>query len=302
MKKITTTAMCASLLTAGALGLCSNEPVYADVAVGDAIVTLGEDLTVSQKNKVLEEMGVSEKDVQIVYVTNDEEHQYLGSFIPASQIGSKAISSAKIVYGAKNSGLVVESNNISFISNEMYLNALSTAGLTDAKVFVTAPFEVSGTGALTGIFKAYEEATGEKIDEDQKLLANEEMVTTMELADETGVSQKEASDFVAAVKEALSKEEPKTQEGVQVIVNQVAQQQGIALSNELNDKFVGLFDQIKDLKIDWEKVNATFEQAKEKWNAFAESEEGKNLIDSIKHFFVSIWEGIKAFFTSLFGN
>ena len=29
----------------------------------------------------------------------------------------------------------------------MYLNALMTAGVKDAKVYVTAPFEVSGTAA-----------------------------------------------------------------------------------------------------------------------------------------------------------
>ena len=33
----------------------------------------------------------------------------------------------------------------------MYKNALTTAGITDADVKVTAPFEASGTAALTGI-------------------------------------------------------------------------------------------------------------------------------------------------------
>ena len=38
----------------------------------------------------------------------------------------------------------------------MYINALATAGVKDASVYVTAPFSVSGTPALTGIIKAYE--------------------------------------------------------------------------------------------------------------------------------------------------
>lgn len=68
----------------------------------------------------------------------------------------------------------VQTHNISRITDEMYLNALMTAGVKDAKVYVTAPFEVSGTAALTGLMKAYETTSGEKISEDVKKVANEE--------------------------------------------------------------------------------------------------------------------------------
>lgn len=48
------------------------------------------------------------------------------------------------------------------------------------------PMEVSGTGALTGIQMAYEKASGQKLDETKTKLANEEIVTTGELADKVG--------------------------------------------------------------------------------------------------------------------
>ncbi len=42
----------------------------------------------------------------------------------------------------------------------MYISALATAGITDARIIVASPFEVSGTAALTGVYKAYEDMTG----------------------------------------------------------------------------------------------------------------------------------------------
>ncbi|MWU51514.1 DUF1002 domain-containing protein, partial [Escherichia coli] len=49
----------------------------ADAAPGDVIVTIGEDLTDEQEQNILEEMGVAGKNLDIVYVTNEEEHRYL---------------------------------------------------------------------------------------------------------------------------------------------------------------------------------------------------------------------------------
>ena len=59
----------------------------------------------------------------------------------------------------------VTTSNITWCTPEMYISALATAGITDAKVVVAAPFEVSGTAALTGVYKAYEDMTGKKLDQ-----------------------------------------------------------------------------------------------------------------------------------------
>src|SRR5690625_4705264 len=97
-------------------------PVNAVEMVGEEIVTLGEDLSVAQKNQLLDEFGVSEDEVDIIYVSNEEEHEYLGEFIPREQIGSNAISSAKITIGEEESGIVVHTNNINYITGDMYAN------------------------------------------------------------------------------------------------------------------------------------------------------------------------------------
>src|SRR5690606_28961916 len=121
-----------------------------------------------------------------ITVTNEEEHKYLGDYIPKAQIGSKAISSSKIQIEKKGSGLEVQTNNINWVTDEMYLNALMTAGVKDANVYVTAPFEVSGTAALTGLIKAYEVSTDKAIPEDVKQVANQELVETAKLGDKIG--------------------------------------------------------------------------------------------------------------------
>lgn len=280
----------------GAFNVVNTPVAYADSQPGDVIVTLGEDLSVGQKNTVLEDMNVNENDVQIVYVKNSEEHNYLDQYIPQAQIGTKAISSARITLGEKGTGLVVETNNVDYITNQMYLNALSTAGVTDAKVYITAPFDVSGTGALTGIIKAYEVSSGQKIDEGQKQVANEEMVTTAKLGADKNIGQEKASEFINRVKEEITKEKPKTEDDIRALIQRVANEMGITLTDDQLQQLVDLFNKIKDLNINWEKVNQTFKSAKEKWDNFAQSEEGKNIIDSFISFMHSIWNGIKSFF------
>lgn len=271
-------------------------PAYADLIVGENIVTLGEDLTDDQEAKLLEEFGVNRDDVTIVYVTNDEEHKYLGGLIPDSQIGTRAISSSLITVGEEGSGIVVETNNISYVTSDMYVNALTTAGVQDVKVQVSAPFKVSGTGALTGIIKAYEQESGEKINDDQIRVANEEMVQTSELVRIEGIPAEKANDLIDQVKERIAKENPQTVEEIRVIIEEVASGLGITLSEERLQQLIDLFNRIKDLNIDWDKVNRTIDAAKDKWDEFAASEEGQGIIDAIINFFKAIWDWIVSLF------
>lgn len=272
--------------------------VFADAVEGDVVLTLGEDLSIAQKEKVLDNLEVTEDDVsEIIYVSNDEEHQYLGSYIPSSQIGTKAISSAKIEFGEKGSGIVVETENISYITPEMYTNALATAGVTDSKITVTAPFNVSGTGALTGVIKAYEETTGKSIPEEQKQAANEEMVLTADLASDDAIGSDKAVEFVQKVKEDIAETKATSDDDIRSIILAVAKEMGIELNEEQVLKFIDFFKTVKDLDIDWSKVNDTISAVKEKWNDFANDEETKGLIDSITNFFSKLGDWLLSLFS-----
>ena len=142
----------------------------------------------------------------------------------------------------------------------MYINALATAGVKDAEIYVTAPFEVSGTAALTGIIKAYEMTSDKAIPEDVKQAANEEMVTAAELGDQIGTE--EASSLITKIKEEMSQNTPQTETEVKEIVEQSANDLGITLTDEQRQSLIDLFNKLKELNIDWNAVGEQLTEAK----------------------------------------
>ncbi len=266
---------------------------FADAAPGDIIVTLGEDLTDSEKQNLLKEMDVP-ADVETVTVTNDEEHQYLGEYISKAQIGSKAISSTKITVGEKDSGLNVETNNINWVTEEMYANALTTAGVTDADIYVTAPFEVSGTAGLTGILKAYEVTADVEIPEEKKQVANEEMVKTVKLGDRVGADK--ATELMTKIKEELAENPVETEEDLRALIQRVAKDVGIQLTDEELDGLVSLFNRMKELNIDWDQVKSNLENVRNNLSDFLNKEETQGFIRTILDFLISLIEALKNLF------
>lgn len=266
---------------------------FADMAEGDMIITLGENLTEEQKNMLLAEMNAPEN-AQIITVSNKEEHQYLGNYISKSLIGTRAISSSAITVAKEGSGLEVKTKNINWVTDEMYINALITAGVKDAKIYITAPISVSGTAALTGIIKAYEISADTTIPEDVKQAANEEMVETAQLGESVG--KENAAALIAKIKEEIAKNAPKTDADMRAIIEQAASELGITLTEEQIQSLIDLFNKIKDLDIDWNQVGEQINQAKDKISKFLESEEGQSFLESLKEFFVSLIDAIKSFF------
>jgi uncharacterized protein YpuA (DUF1002 family) len=267
--------------------------VLADVAEGETIITLGENLTADQKQKVLDDMKAP-ADAQTILVSNAEEHKYLSQYVPKAQIGTKAISSSKITYTKKGSGLVVQTHNISWVTDAMYTNALITAGVKDADIYITAPFQVSGTAALTGLMKAYETTANKPIPEEVKQVANQEMVTTAKLGDQIGSDK--AVELVTRVKEAIAENPPKTTEDLRILIEKLAKELGITLTEEQLNNLVTLFDKMKNLNIDWDQVTNQLNKAKEQVSAFLSSEEGQTFLDQIKDIFASFIDFIKSLF------
>lgn len=288
-------------LLAAAVVLCTIPKIsLADAAVGDVIVTLGADLSNENRQKVLDELNVPDNATKVT-VTNKEEHEYLGKYISNAQIGTRAISSSSITVAKKGSGLDVKTHNIDSITDEMYLNALMTAGVKDAKVYVTAPFEVSGTAALTGIIKAYEVSSDKAISEDVKQVANQELVTTSDLGDKIG--DKNASALIANIKDDFAKNGvPDTKEGIEKKVDDAASNLNITLTDAQKDQLVSLFNKMKNAKIDWGQVGSQLDKAKDKITKFIQSDEGKSFVQKVIDFFASIWNAIVSVFTGDSGS
>ncbi|BBO00078.1 DUF1002 domain-containing protein [Sporolactobacillus terrae] len=289
MKKISLLVACLML----AIGLFIPTKVFADAAPGDVVVTLGANLTADQKQSILNEMGVDADTAQIITVNNSEEHQYLDNYLSKAQIGTRSISSSKITLGKSGSGLTASTHNITYVSKDMYINALATAGVKDADVYVTAPFPVSGTAALTGLIKAYETETGKKIPEQKKQVANEEVVTTAQLADKDGVGKEKAADLVTAIKNNLAQNKPQSREDVEQAVRDAAKQVNVTLSSADIQKLVDLFDKMRSMNINWGDVGSQMQQLQDKVKQLANS-------DQTKGFLAQVFQAIGDFFSSIF--
>lgn len=271
-KKIITLSL-AFILVFSSLG-------FADVAVGDSIVSIGADLTKEQREKMLDEFKYSENE-NIIEVTNNEEHEYLGGIIPKAQIGSKALSSAKITYTKEGSGLNVNvSDKINYIKPEIYKNALITAGVSDVDIYVSAPISVSGTAALTGILKAYEVSTGKTLSKEFKKTVNEELVLTSEIGEDVG--NEKAAEIINNIKIQISEKAPKNKDEIRNIINNTTNNYNIKLTDNQVEELTNLFDKMKDLNIDWDKVAKEAEKIKDKATEYFSSEEGQSFLQSLK--------------------
>ncbi len=234
-------------LVALVISLALLIPGFALAAQRNAdIVCFGGDLTAKQVLQVADYLDVNIDDVDVITVTIDEERAMLGDYVSRDKIGSRSISSARVQLRERGRGITVRTHNITWVTSKMYAQALTTAGVTDARVTVAAPFEVSGTAALTGILKAYEGIAGEALGNDAKDVASAELVLTGTLADFVG-DPDQVSDFISQVKEEVVEQGLSNEEEILPIIENISQQQGISLNAEHKDSIVNLMTDIGNL-------------------------------------------------------
>lgn len=272
--------------------------VKADSVDVKPYLAFGADLNSSQKAKVMKLMGVAEgelADYETIEVTNEDEHNYLDAYLDKSVIGTRALSSVKIEEADAGTGITVEAHNISFCTEEMYTNALVTAGISDAKVTVAAPFSISGTAALVGAMKAYSTMTGEEIDNDNADAATNELVLTGELGDSIG--KDEAAKLVALVKNKVLTEELDSEEEIMDAIDDASQELDLNLTSEQKSKLSDLMKKIGSLDLDVDKLKSQAQSIYNKLkNMDIDLEGAQGFLDKIKGFFSSLWDKIKSFF------
>lgn len=286
MKKHRLKVSIATILT---IILSFSALAYADTS---AVVTLGKDLTQDQKKQMIEMFNVTEDEVTLLEVNNEEERQYLEGVASEGQLGTRTISSSYVELLDGGSGIQVETHNISWVTKEMYASALATAGVKDAKIIAAAPFPVSGTGALTGVLKAFEVATGEKISEEQKKIANEEVFQTGELGDEIG--QEEAGNLMKEVKEKVISDDIKGLEDIKQVVIEIAGDLNININEDQTEKIAQLMDKISGLNLDKEQITSQLKNIGQKIDDVIKNNEEvrsllQRILDAIKNFFASIF-------------
>ncbi len=266
------------------------------------ILALGANLSEEQKATVLNLLGVNPAELdsyKVIYVTNEQEHQYLDQYLGAGVIGTKALSSVLIRPAAEGAGLNVTTYNISYCTIDMYRNALITAGLKDADVYVAGPTNLSGTAALIGAVKGYEEMTGENVGEEALEAAVNEIVVTGDLGDILGDSEA-ASDIIAYIKQQIAEEHVESDEDIERIIRNAMKEFNIDLSDEQVQELIKLMNKISKLDLD---VDALAKQAGELY----EKLKGMGLdLDSVSteqvgNFITRFFDAIVSFISNLFG-
>lgn len=240
--------LCSLCLTAG-----GAVPAMADSA---RVVTLGADLTQDQKDTMMRYFKTDASQVQILTITNQDEREHLGDYIPLEQIGTRTLSCA-YVKPTQSGGIKVRTANLNYVTGNMIANALSTAGVTNCEAVAACPYEVSGTGALTGVIMAYESASGQKLDSTKKDLATKEVVVTGDLAQQVGNDN--ATNIINQAKLQIIGDNIQNADEIYNIVNNIAVQNNVALSQEELETIVALLQEIAQQSYDIEQMKETLE-------------------------------------------
>lgn len=272
----------------------SVEPTPAEQPANQR-VTMGADLTEVQRAAVYRDFGIEEGSVRELTVTNAEERAYLEGLVPDRKIGSVALSCIYITTLDPGAGLDITIYNINYCTEQMYVNALTTAGITDAKVIVSAPFPVSGTGALTGVYKAYEDITGVALNDLAKLVGAEELVVTGELAEYIGGT--EAAEIVSQLKNILDQTQAMSDAEVRDEIRRIAEMYSVNVTDAQVEQLLNLVRKLEGLDTG-ELQQRLAGLAKTAQSVNTVSDTISRVYESVKDFFASIGD----FFVRLFGG
>lgn len=257
--------------------------------LGAPIVVYGANLSEAEKETVGQALNVAEEpEIEEITVSGQD----LVKFIKDSNASSRMYSSAKITRKDEGAGLVISivtPENITEVSEEIYANAMLTAGIENATVEIAAPKPVTGHSALVGIYKAYEVTTGEQLDIERTDVANDELALATSIASNAGVDDEQVATLLTEIKKQIAEQNPVSREEVAKIVEDQLTALNINLSETDRQLLIDLMDQIRQLDIDFsqwsEQLTDISKTIEDKFGAILEDE--------------GFWNSVKAFFNNL---
>jgi len=310
-------------LTSGvlALGLAILAPSKsADRVAIDPMFTYGETLTDSQFEETKELLGV-EDGTEEIEVQVSELNDLLQDSYPYSQV----YSSAYITAADNDGGVTVEiatPDTITSITQVQYENAAITAGAVDVNIKVASAVEVDGSGALAGVYKAFESA-GQTLDADAREVAQDELAVTSTITEENqdtaGYSDDDLNAAIADIKSEVAslKEENGgnisvdeitvivnnvinnynlddviSQENIQAIIDQMQNFSALELTDEQKAQLSNLASSLSDAA-----SSAASNVADTASSAIANTD-----TEQLKEDSLSIWDRILSILDNIFGT
>ncbi|MDM5326414.1 DUF1002 domain-containing protein [Neobacillus sp. CF12] len=264
---------------------------------GLPIVVYGEALSAAQKDEVRKLLNVTDTSkVKEITVSGED----LVTYIKGDR-HSNMYSSAKITRKDSGKGLVINQvtpENITEVTDEMYANALLTAGIQDAVVDVASPVKVSGHSALVGIYKAYDEGEGAGLNKDRTEVANEELNLATDLAKKEGMDQDKVSELLTEIKKEIAEQNPATKEELAAIIDEKLKTLEINLSEQDRQLLLDLFEKMRNLNINFDNVKSQLETLTQDIQQRIEEAVGdKNFLQKVSDFFKELIDSIKSIFS-----
>ncbi|EGQ2787110.1 DUF1002 domain-containing protein [Staphylococcus pseudintermedius] len=189
----------------------------------EEIFIQGADLNNNQLVETKEKLGVG-NNVTTYKVTNTDVIEYTGTEYDFIH------SSALIKPKRFTSGVDVEietPENITRITLEQYMNAAITSGIQDATIKIASVDQVTGEGALTGIYKAYA-TQGHRLNAQDIQNANQEMNHLARISEnhqnKDGYSDEALNEAVAEMKAQIAEAKASHQQLNSTTINQIVNQ------------------------------------------------------------------------------
>lgn len=237
--------LCSALMATASLPAVALQPVMADAS---KVVSIGNDLTAEQKKTMMKYFGISgDKSVQEITVTNKDEVSHLSGYIPLEQIGTRTVSCAYIK-PTESGGIKVRTANLQYVTANMIASTLADLGIKNCEVVSACPFQVSGSGALTGVMMAYEKATGTVINKDKKDIATQEVVITKDIAKDIGTAQ--AENIVNQAKTEVVQNNVTNKTDIQNTVTNIINNNNVNITEQQIDNIVDLVEDVANQDYD----------------------------------------------------
>lgn len=319
-KAITSLAVATLLLSAsGVVKAAENKEDW-----DEPVFIKGADLEGQDLQQTENDLGVDDN-----YETYNVNVNDVSNYIPNSSNLSYIYSSATIEHKKWGKGVDVKidtPDNITKVTSEQYQNAAITAGIKNAEIHIASVDQVTGEGALAGIYKAYEEK-GNNLNAEDIQNSNQEMNDLGRISEENkgkdGYSDEALNASIADIKEQLAdikqnQDKQITQQQVEDTVNKVLDERGlseilsenqiqminnnmvnVANSNALTSDPKAFKQNAKDVLKNIEKnsddlLNKAKDKAKD-----LNTEENRNLLQRIWDSIVEIIQSIIQFFSNL---
>lgn len=292
----------------------SSQASYSGQAVqkkelSKSYIVFGSGLSQSQRQQVANVLvGNSNSENFTNLVANAQDYnQYINNGQQSNTTNASMISSVAIEPADPGSGIKVDikdfdgENNITEVTQQQYAMAAQMAGVTDINIVVTAPSQVSGTSALTGVYEALAE-DGIQLNNQNTSVANDVLGATQQATD--GMSNKDKAGVIQATGQTaqqIAKDNqsgnPDSQQEIIDLLKKNLEKQGVTISDNKVNILANSLNGFKDAPVASTKtftngMSNTLDNIKDSVNG--NMIKAKEWAKAHQNWFVRVWNNIKS--------